>query len=48
MSTARREGGRRLRVADALIAATAAAYDLTLYTRDRNFEGLTGVRVALV
>lgn len=47
VAAARREG-RRPRVADTLIAATAAAHDLTLYTRDRDFEGLPGVTVELL
>lgn len=47
VAVARREG-RRPRVADTLIAATAAAHDLTLYTRDRDFEGLTGIEVELL
>jgi predicted nucleic acid-binding protein len=44
----RRAGHRRPATADALIAATAAAYDLPLITRDRDFEGLDGVEVVLV
>ena len=47
VSSARREGKGRLNTADALIAATAAAHDLTLLTRDRDFAGLEGVRVKL-
>lgn len=47
VASARRDG-RRPRVADTLIAATAAAHDLTLYTRDRDFEGLRGVTVELL
>jgi len=43
-----RSGGRKLQTADALIAATAAAHDLPLLTRDRDFEGLEGVEVVLV
>lgn len=46
VSEARRVG-RRPRTADALIAATAAAHDLPVYTRDRDFEGLPGVEVVL-
>lgn len=45
VAVARREG-RRPRVADTLIAATAAAHDLTLYTRDQDFAGLPGVTVS--
>lgn len=45
VARARRDRGRRLAPADALIAATAAAHDLPLYTLDRDFEGLDGVEV---
>lgn len=44
---AARQSGRRPRPADALIAATAAAHDLPVYTRDRDFSGLPGVEVVL-
>lgn len=44
----RRAGRSRLRTADALIAATAAAHGLPLLTRDRDFELLDGVEVVLV
>lgn len=47
MTAAQDARGRRLRVADALIAATATAYGLTLYTRDRDFEGLPGLQVVV-
>lgn len=43
-----RAAGRRPRTADALIAATAAANDLTVFTRDRDFEDLPGVRTVIV
>lgn len=36
---------RRPKVIDALIAATALAYGLPLYTRDRDFEGLSDLQV---
>jgi predicted nucleic acid-binding protein len=39
---------RRPRLADALIAATAAAHRLPVYTRDRDFAGLPGVETVLV
>lgn len=39
--------GRRPKVADALIAATAVAYGLPLYTCDRDFEDLPGLEVVL-
>lgn len=42
-----RRAGRRPRTADALIAATAAAHDLSLYTLDRDFERLVGLTVVL-
>jgi predicted nucleic acid-binding protein len=48
LADARRRSGRKLATADALIAATAAAYDLPLITRDRDFESLNGVDVVLV
>ncbi len=42
-----RRAGRRPGIADALIAATAAAHDIPVYTRDRDFAGLPGVDVVL-
>jgi len=48
LAGARRRGRRRLATADALIAATAAAHDLPLITRDRDFESLDGVDVVIV
>lgn len=48
LADVRRRGGRRLATADALIAATAAAHDLPLITRDRDFEALDGVDVVLI
>jgi predicted nucleic acid-binding protein len=48
IADARRLRGRRLATADALIAATAAAHELPLITRDRDFEGLDGVAVTIV
>lgn len=42
-----RRAGRRPRTADALIAATAAANELPVYTRDRDFVGFSGVEVVL-
>lgn len=47
VAAARREG-RRPRTADALIAATAIAHDLPLYTRDHHFTGLPELQVLLV
>lgn len=43
--TAARRAGHRPRTADALIAATAAAHGLTLYTRDHDFEAFAGLDV---
>ncbi|HEY3210185.1 MAG TPA: PIN domain-containing protein [Actinomycetota bacterium] len=39
---------RQPRVVDALIAATAVAYDLPLYSQDRDFELILGVELVLV
>lgn len=47
VATARAEGRGRPRMGDALIAATAAAHELTLYTCDRDFGELAGVSVVL-
>jgi len=47
VSGLRRAGKGRLKMADALIAATAAAHDLTLLTRDRDFALLDGIRVVV-
>lgn len=44
MAEARR-AGRKVRVADGLIAATAIAHGLSLYTLDEDFRGLPGLRV---
>jgi predicted nucleic acid-binding protein len=38
---------RRPRTADSLIAATAAAHDLPVYTRDRDFLGLSRVEIVI-
>jgi predicted nucleic acid-binding protein len=40
-----RRAGRRPGIAEALIAATAAAHGLPVYTRDDDFVGLDGVEV---
>lgn len=45
---ARRIRGRRIKLGDGLIAATAAAHGLPLYTRDRDFDGLPGLTVVSV
>lgn len=39
---------RQLRVVDALIAATAVAHDLPLYSQDRDFALMPGVELILV
>jgi predicted nucleic acid-binding protein len=48
LASARRHRGRKLATADALIAATAAAHDLPLITRDRDFADLDAVRAVIV
>ena len=40
--------GKRPKTADTLIAATAAAHGLAVYTRDAEFEGLPGVDVVVL
>ena len=45
---ARRLRGRRIALGDGLIAATAVAHGLPLYTRDRDFDGLAGVASVIV
>ena len=47
MAAGRRQRGARPQTADALIAATAAAHDLTLITMDRDFEAFTGIDVVV-
>jgi len=44
----RRRGRGKLATADALIAATAAAYDLPLITRDHDFEVLDDISIIIV
>lgn len=48
LASTRRRGARRLATADALIAATAAAHDLPLITRDRDFANVDGVDAVIV
>jgi predicted nucleic acid-binding protein len=43
-----RRSGRRLRVQDAWIAATAKAHGAAVYTQDADFEGLPGLDVVRV
>jgi predicted nucleic acid-binding protein len=47
VATVRREG-RSLKVQDALIAATARAHGVAVYTQDGDFDGLPGVDVVAV
>jgi predicted nucleic acid-binding protein len=44
----RRRRGKKLQTADALIAATAAAHELPLITRNRNFAHLGGIDAIIV
>ncbi len=48
VAAARRRGRKKLRTADALIAATAASHGLPLITRDRDFAKLDGVEAIIV
>ena len=43
-----RAGGRRAPVIDGLIAATAIAHDLALYTHDEGFAVFPGLRAVLL
>lgn len=47
VAEARRER-RRPKILDALIAATARALDVPVYTQDADFDGMPGVRVVRV
>jgi predicted nucleic acid-binding protein len=48
LADARRRGGKRLQTADALIAATAAAHELPLITRDRDFANLDSINAVII
>ncbi|MGQ0670633.1 MAG: type II toxin-antitoxin system VapC family toxin [Actinomycetota bacterium] len=48
IDTAARRRRRPPRVVDALIAATAVAHGLPLYSQDRDFELMPGVELVLV
>lgn len=48
LAHARRRRGKRLATADALIAATAAAHELPLITRDHDFANLDGINAVIV
>lgn len=43
-----RRAGRRPKVQDAWIAATARAHEVAVYTQDADFDGLTGIDVVRV
>lgn len=43
-----RQEGRRPKIMDVWIAATAVAYDLPVYTQDADFESMLGVKVIRV
>ena len=48
ISETRRKQKRKLKAADALIAATASAHGLTLITRDQDFRSVDGIDVVVV
>jgi predicted nucleic acid-binding protein len=48
LADARRRHGKKLQTADALIAATAAAHELPLITRDRDFSNLDSINAIIV
>jgi len=48
LADARRRRGKKLQTADALIAATAAAHELPLITRDRDFAKLDSIDAIIV
>ncbi len=48
LAASARSAGKRPRIIDCLIAATAIVRGLPLSTQDQDFEGLPGVRVILV
>jgi predicted nucleic acid-binding protein len=48
LADARRQRGKKLQTADALIAATAAAHELPLITRDRDFANLHSINAIIV
>lgn len=48
LAGARRSRKRKLATADALIAATAAAYQLPLITRDHDFAEINGINTLIV
>lgn len=48
VADARRSRKKRLATADALIAATSAAYELPLITRDHDFANINGIETVIV
>jgi len=48
IADARRSRNKKLATADALIAATAAAYQLPLITRDHDFADIDGIDTLIV
>jgi predicted nucleic acid-binding protein len=48
LANTRRSHNKKLATADALIAATAAAYQLPLITRDHDFANLDGIDAIIV
>jgi predicted nucleic acid-binding protein len=48
LAETRRNRNKKLATADALIAATAAAHDLPLITRDRDFANLDNINAIIV
>lgn len=44
----RRILGRRLKLGDGLIAATALAHDLTMLSRDEDFRGIPSLDIAII
>lgn len=48
LAETRRRRGKKLQTADALIAATAAAHELPLITRDRDFAHLESINAIIV
>jgi len=48
LADARRRRGKKLQTADTLIAATAAAHELPLITRDRDFANLDSINTIIV
>jgi predicted nucleic acid-binding protein len=43
-----RHAGRRMKVQDAWIAATAKAHDAAVYTQDADFDGIPGLHVVRI